>query len=103
MTYTYETIGDIIPSDLDERAAFAIVRTLEKRFGWAVALLTREDADACFPTGAITDDQWNRLHTHGLWQEVLPACMTDRGWEIVADAVIELLPEEDCTPVHEED
>ena len=81
--------------ECSEDQAFTILHELRLRFGWCGTMFTRGDADAIFDAehamDAMTDGQWSALQMTWEWRKGLQELITERGFEIISDAVSDVL------------
>ena len=76
---------------------------MSQRFGWQGTFFTREDAETVwqnsFPdpetglirTDGMPDDVWEAIRNCWYWRKGLSDILTERGWEIVNEAVDEVV------------
>ncbi len=82
--------------EVTEDQAFTILHQLSLRFGWVGTMFTREDADAAMGTeDELTDEMWHDLQMTWEWRKGLQEIITERGFEIISDAVSDVLPSGD--------
>lgn len=74
----------VLGDDTTPDDAFALLRAIEERFGWAIGVVTRVDADRILDH-VLTDRQWEQLHGSPLWRKVLPETMFAAASETVAE------------------
>jgi hypothetical protein len=101
----YDTINECIGSLTEDEAISAIV-AINAHFGFAGAVFTRDDAQQewqsqqyDFTTGetpdtTMPDEVWDRVQQSWYWRKGLSEILTERGWELVAEAVAEALKED---------
>jgi hypothetical protein len=90
----------IIDTDtISEDEAMTAYHTLAHRFGWAGTFFTRDDAQTEWrnqqfdiETGLeadadLPDDVWDAVTSSWHWRKGLTDTLTERGWEIVSEAV----------------
>ena len=77
-----------------ESEAMTALHTLRARFQWAGTMFNREDVD-CLLQGEhemdITDDIWDAVAWTWEWRKGLTEIITERGFEIISDAVSDVL------------
>lgn len=81
---------------LTEDEAILLYHLLARQFGWEGAFFTREDAESSWlerhgQTMPLTDEQWQKVCESWYWRKGLNELMTERGWELVHDAVQEVI------------
>ncbi len=77
-----------------ESEAFTALHTLRARFQWAGTMFNREDVDAVLQGEHemdVTDDIWNAVLNTWEWRKGLTEIITERGFEIISDAVSDVL------------
>lgn len=92
----------IINTDsVTEDEAMALYHTLASRFGWSGTFFTREDAQEAWrnqqfdlDTGLtadaeLPDDVWDAITSSWYWRKGLTDILTERGWQIIGEAVSE--------------
>lgn len=84
---------------ITEDEAIRLHFDLANRFGWRGSFFTREDAQNSFneyhgKEGEMTDELWDRVLLSWYWRKGLDEIMTERGWDLVHEAVAEALSEE---------
>lgn len=90
----------IINTDnITEDEAIALYFNLANQFGWKGTFFTREDAENSWKeyhgqTEPFTDEAWNAVCDSWYWRKGLDEIMTERGWDLVHEAVAEALSEE---------
>ena len=87
--------------NITEDEAMTVYHTLARRFGWSGTFFTREDAQEAWrnqqfdlDTGLtadaeMPDDVWDAIMSSWYWRKGLTDILTERGWELLADAVEE--------------
>lgn len=101
----FDIIQESIPS-LTEDEALNVLLRLERQFGWTGTTFTRGDAETEWqnqqydpetgltPDTPMPDDAWERVQQSWYWRKGLPEILTERGWELLGDAVAEALNED---------
>lgn len=82
--------------NITESQALDLFLRLSDRFGWAGTVFTRADADQSWSEyheqpGELSDDQWEQVCNTWEWRKGVTEMMTERGWDMVHDAVGDLL------------
>lgn len=72
---------------LGEEEAFDILETLRDAFGWSGVEFSRGDAEEFF-SKMMTEDEWDEVRYSWKWRKGLPSTLTERGWDIVREAVV---------------
>lgn len=90
----------LLPDDLSENQAMALHHAMAKRFGWAGTYFTRGDceqyvvdANGDYDPRPLTDAEWAEVQRTFFWRRMITDVLTERGWDIVNDAVYEVLKE----------
>jgi len=93
---------------MTEEQALSLFWAMKNRFGWAGTVFTRSDAEQEWqneqfdPATELTsdnpmpDDVWEAVQDSWYWHRGLPELMTERGWELVSQAVQEALTKEEA-------
>lgn len=96
----YDTIKECIAS-LTSDEAIDILIAIEQQFGFTGTTFTRADAEMEWrsqtdSTGAteMPDDTWERIRLTWAWRKGINEITTERGWELVYEAVREALNED---------
>jgi nitrite reductase/ring-hydroxylating ferredoxin subunit len=101
----YDTITECIGSLTEDEAISAIV-AINTHFGFSGTVFTREDAQQEWqnqqydpetgetPDTPMPDDAWQRVQDTWAWSKGLSDILTERGWELVSEAVAEALDED---------
>ena len=95
-----DTINECIP-DLTEDEALSVLYRLQTQFGWTGTVFTRGDAESDWQQsmplspgeepGELPDELWTAIQTTWAWKKGIPEVLTERGWDLVADAVRDAL------------
>lgn len=79
---------------MTEVEALRVIDAVKKQFGWAVKVLTREDADLAVGR-ILSDGEWGRVSSSAEWQELMFSGMTEadgatiRG---VVNGILDFMP-----------
>lgn len=89
-TYDTETIT--------EDQAIHLYYDIARRFGWQGTFFTREDAENSWQeyhnqTEPFTNEMWDTVLGSWVWRKGIHQLLTERGWELVHEAVGEVLAE----------
>ena len=92
---------------ITEDEAFRVYYALSQRFGWAGSFFTRGDAEGEWQSQQalaespipFTDELWNDVTNTYWWSKGLPDRMTEDGWNLVAEAVREVMENNSVTPL----
>jgi hypothetical protein len=88
---------------LDESEALSVFWTLQSQFGWSGTVFTRADAeqewqnaqydDTTGETGGdeLPEAMWEAVQDSWYWRKGLPELMTERGWGLVGQAVMDAI------------
>jgi hypothetical protein len=99
-------IDNLIES-MTEDEALKLYSTLAGRFGWKGTFFTREDAESEWQNQAyddetgltsdrrLPDDVWERIQDTYHWRRGLSEMLTQHGWDIVHNAVWEVVSEDE--------
>lgn len=111
--------GVVIPSNLPEHDALAILAVLARRFGWTCALWNRDTVNDALdaldwrdkpqlrttPARQITDEKWRRVTQTRAWRETIPDIAITRvaDEDLVTDAILQaaLVCAECLVPLHD--
>lgn len=86
--------------NITEDEAIALYHSLSNRFGWRGTFFTREDAENSWTeyheqTEPFTDETWNKVTSTWYWNKGLGDIMTERGWDVVHEAVSEAIDQQE--------
>lgn len=75
-----------------EDEAIMAYHQLARRFGWNGTFFTRSDAESSWneyheQDEPLTDEVWGSIENSWEWSRGLSDLLTERGWEIVHEAV----------------
>jgi hypothetical protein len=89
---------------MTEEEAVETINALMRHFDFSGTYFTRGDADIAWynqqvdndnipaATDSVMDDEtWERVRDTRYWRKTLPEILTERGWNIVEEAVAEAL------------
>lgn len=81
---------------ITEDEAIRLYHDMATKFGWRGSFFTREDAENSYneyhgKEGAMTDETWEKVLLSWYWRKGLEEIMTERGWDLVHDAVAEAM------------
>lgn len=94
--------------ELDEDEALSVYWELETQFGWAGSVFTRADAEQEWRDNQtdveteddsepwLPDEVWEAAQNTRAWSRDLPERMTERGWDMVNQAVREAMNEDNA-------
>lgn len=87
MSYLNEAVDNILlNADDPEQEAIDLVAHLRVKFGWAGTLLTRQDVGTELGR-PLTDDEWQRVTSHKVWENMGGVWLEGGGWEDVRFAL----------------
>ena len=101
----YDTIKECIGS-LTSDEAIDIIIAIEQQFGFTGTTFTRSDAEMEWqnqqydpetgetPKTPMPDDAWERVQQTWAWRKGISEITTERGWDLVYEAVSEALNED---------
>lgn len=96
----YDTIKECIGS-LTSDEAIDIIIAIEQQFGFTGTTFTRADAEQEWRSQsgkpsyiAMPDDAWERIRQTWAWRKGINEITTERGWDLVYEAVSEALSED---------
>ena len=73
--------------------ALDVVRALRVRYGWAVRVLTRSDAESAYEgddaEGEFSDEEWGKLRSSRAWRDLCD--MESEDWDRVHSVVYSVL------------
>jgi hypothetical protein len=83
---------------MTEDEAIRLYFDLASQFGWQGTFFTREDAENSWQeyhdqSEPFTDETWNAVLLSWYWRKGLHEVLTERGWDLVHEAVGEALAE----------
>lgn len=83
-----------------EDEAVRLYFEFSSRFGWKGTFFAREDAQSSWneyhdKEGDLPDDIWEAVQNSWCWRKGLSEILTERGWELVHEAVSEALSKSD--------
>lgn len=81
---------------ITEDEAIRLYFEFAQQFGWKGSFFTREDAEDSWKeyhgqTEPFTDEIWDTVCLTWYWRKGLSEIMTERGWDVVHDAVLEAI------------
>lgn len=90
---------EINTDTITEDEAIRLYFTLASQFGWQGSFFTREDAENSWKayhnqTEPFTDELWQAVCTSWYWRKGLSDGLTERGWDMVHEAVAGVLNDE---------
>lgn len=100
-------IDAINNGELTEDEALSVFYRMSVHYGWAGTVFTRGDAESDwqnqqydFETGEtpdtpLPDSVWNRILTSWEWRKGIAEILTERGWDLVSQAVEEAMQADD--------
>lgn len=85
---------------MTEDEAIRLYHDLAMKFGWRGSFFTREDAQDSYneyhgQEGEMSDETWDKVSLSWYWRKGLEEIMTERGWDLVHDAVAEAISGKD--------